>query len=300
MDFDWARGLSDDRWAFALAGGDSRAPPPPPAEIQSMFVGSSGIPAYEECKVFWRLTRKYLSNFGSDIRPSTRILDVGVGWGRNYRWLLRDLPPSNIVGIDVDQKAVETCRASMPYGQFIAVSPGQAYPIQDGLFDLVIAYSVFSHLSESAAKSILRLARSAMRPHAFLALTTLRPAHIEVWAQSAGTPHFRELLAANNFDRSQWWKRSAEGQHLYLPTGGGDPSRPSDSYGEAIVPKQWWENVEDFKLITFDLPNDLPQSYVILQAVQVGSGSAKWRQIEAVKRAGRAMLEATHRWTASR
>src|SRR6185312_2612368 len=80
MDFDWARDLSDDQWAAALVGGDSRAPPSPPAEIQSMFVGSFGVPAYEEIKVFWRLTEKYLSECGYIIDRSTRVLDLGVGW----------------------------------------------------------------------------------------------------------------------------------------------------------------------------------------------------------------------------
>jgi SAM-dependent methyltransferase len=267
MNFEWARDLNDEQWAAALAGGDHRAPAPPPPEIQSMFVGSSGVSAYDECKVFWRLTRNYLNSAGSAFNASTRILDLGVGWGRNYRWLLRDIHPKNIVGIDVDPKTIELCKRSMPYGQFLHVPPGGPYPTEGAQFDLAVAYSVFSHLSEDTAKSVLRLARAAMRPGALFALTTLRPAHIEVWAKQTESPFYGDLLAAIRFDRFEWWERASEGQHLYLQTGGGDPTRPADSYGEAVVPKGWWERVEDFRLVSYERPIGLPQSYIVLRAV---------------------------------
>lgn len=266
VDFEWARELTDEQWAAVLGGGENRAPPAPSSDVQFQFVGSSGPTAYDECKVFWRLTKNHLqSATGKQLTDDVKVLDLGVGWGRFYRWLLRDISPKNIVGVDVDSEAVDMCRTSMPYGQFFTVPPGQRYP--EAPFDLAIAYSVFSHLSEAAARSTLRCARSAMRPNGLMALTTLRPAHIELWARHAPLSYRGELLVASKFDRVEWWERATEGEYLYLPTGGGGPSRPTDFFGEAVVPKRWWESVEEFKLITFERPSDLPQSYVVLQAV---------------------------------
>jgi len=266
MNFEWARDLSDEQWAAALAREDHRTPALPPSEVQSSFVGSSGLRAYDECKVFWRLTTNYLRSSNGDISvEDIKVLDVGVGWGRIYRWLLRDVSPRNLVGVDVDSKAIAMCTTAMPYGQFVTVSPGQPYP--GAPYDLAVAYSVFSHLSETAARSVLHCARAALRPNGLMALTTLRPAHIDVWAGQTTAPYYGEQLAAQNFDRVEWWERATDGQHLYVQTGGGDPSRPPDAYGEAVVPKSWWEHVDGFKLVAFERRNDLPQSYVVLQAV---------------------------------
>jgi SAM-dependent methyltransferase len=266
MDFEWARELTDEQWAAALAGGDSRAPPLPSSDVQSSFVGSAGLTAYDECKIFWRLTKNHLqSSTGKKPTDETKVLDIGVGWGRFYRWLLRDVSPKNIVGVDVDSEVVDLCMTSMPYGRFFTVPSGQRYP--EAPYDLAIAYSVFSHLSEAAARSTLRCARAALRPNGLMALTTLRPAHIETWAREAPLPYRGDLLAARGFDRVKWWERATDGEHLYLPTGGGSPSRSPDFFGEAVVPKRWWEHVDGFKLVTCDRLSGLPQSYIVLQAV---------------------------------
>ncbi len=216
-------------------------------------------------KVFWRLTKTYLEACGGNFNLGTRVLDVGVGWGRNYRWILRDLPASNIVGIDVDPKAIQTCRGAMPYGNFRLVAPTDDYPIDGGKYDIVIAYSVFSHLSERAATSVLNAIHRVLKQNAIVALTTFRCAHIDVWSQQTEVAVYGELLASADFNRIEWWERATEGQHLYLQTGGGDPSRPAESYGEAVVPKGWFERQSGFRLVSFERRKDLPQSYVVLQ-----------------------------------
>ncbi len=48
----WACNLGDEEWAEALAGGDMRAPKPPAVDVQAMYVGASGVQAYEEFESF--------------------------------------------------------------------------------------------------------------------------------------------------------------------------------------------------------------------------------------------------------
>ncbi len=262
----WAKGLTDDAWAAALAGGDSRCPPMPSKEIQEMFVGSSGIASFSEANSFWRYTQKAMANDNQFLNEKSRVLDIGVGWGRLYRWALRDLSPSQIVGIDVDEEAIKMCREAMPYGDFRYIPTGAPYPTEEGKFDLAFLFSIFSHLSEASAKSVLKDIHGALKPKGFLALTTLRTAHIDRWDSLKLTSEFyAECLNKCNFERTEWWDLAAEGHHLYVPTGGGGPSRPEDSYGEAVVPKGWWEKVEGFKLVEFTRYPNMAQAYVVLQ-----------------------------------
>ncbi|MGE0312630.1 MAG: class I SAM-dependent methyltransferase [Lautropia sp.] len=263
-DFSWAKDLSDDAWAGALAGGDRRAPAMPDAQVQAMYVGSSGKESFREAAVFWAALRRTLADNGRPVGASTRFLDVGVGWGRLYRWALRDVGLQQITGIDVDLQAIELCRRTIPGGDFQHV-PGEPYPFADGTFDAAFAYSVFSHLSEPSARKVLRNVARVLRPGATLAVTTLVPAHIDVWAGLVKNAGHGPALQRAKFDRTEWWSRMADGDFLYVPTGGGDASRPEDAYGEAVVPKMWWLTLDDYELIAYDRHSGLPQALVTLR-----------------------------------
>lgn len=265
MSFDWAAGLTDDQWAAALAGGDNRVPPLPPAAKQAMFVGSSGIQAFKEPSIFWANAKRALAADGRPLSKRSKLLDVGVGWGRLYRWALRDFPIKNIEGIDVDSGAIEMCKAAMPSGNFTAVSPDGDYPFRQGSFDLAFLYSVFSHLSEDTARSTLGKISKVLKPGGHVALTTLRLAHIDVWDRQQSDQYYAPALKRVNFDRNSWWEDAAEGRHMYVPIGGGDDSRPEDSYGEAVVPKLWWASLAEFDLVEFSRGTGLPQVFVVLR-----------------------------------
>lgn len=262
--FEWAAQLSDDDWANALAGGGENVPAMPPADVQAMFVGSSGRDSFNEASIFWGRLKEVMAREGRPMTPSSKVLDIGVGWGRIYRWGLRDLPAENITGIDVDPKTISMCDDMMPYGDFRHVPPGADYPVG---YDAAVAYSVFSHVSANVAKSILADTFKALNPGGFVAVTTLIPEHIGVWASQTSTEPFKTCLANANFDEAGWWERAKKGEHLYVPTGGGDESRPSDAYGEAVAPEGWWAGLEDWKLIEYSRPPHLPQAMVILQKV---------------------------------
>lgn len=262
--FEWAAQMSDDQWADALSGGGDSVPAMPPADVQAMFVGSSGRASFNEASIFWGRIKEVMAAEGRPMTSASCVLDIGVGWGRIYRWALRDLAATNITGIDVDPKTITMCDEMMPYGDFRHVPPGSDYPVG---YDLAVAYSVFSHVSADVAKSILADTYKALNSGGFVAVTTLLPEHIDVWATLTSTEPHASFLSKAKFDQAEWWERAKNGEHLYVPTGGGDESRPSDAYGEAVAPEGWWAGLDDWKLVEYSRPSNLPQALVILKKI---------------------------------
>ncbi|HTF72513.1 MAG TPA: glycoside hydrolase family 99-like domain-containing protein, partial [Edaphobacter sp.] len=271
-DFGWAAGLSEREWIEFLAGVkpvDGHRPPKlPPADVQRMFVGSDGVTALQETAAFFQRVKRVASANGRPLQHDSKVLDFGVGWGRLYRLLLRDFAVTNLIGVDVDSKAIEMCKEAIPYGSFQQIPSLPPYPLGAGEFDLILLYSVFSHLSEHSLKTILSEFERILKPGGFVAFTTLKKAHLEVWAQRADQPHWREHLARAAFDAGFWRKKATTGDFLFVPTGGGDESRPSDFYGEAIVTEAFLGKAlskSSLYVAHFSEPGDAPQALVVLR-----------------------------------
>lgn len=73
------------------------------------------------------------------------ILDFGCGPGRLTQWLAFN--PSWIVyGCDIDAEAIAWATENIPAAAFKRVQPEPKLPYGDGMFDLIIASDVFSHI----------------------------------------------------------------------------------------------------------------------------------------------------------
>jgi cyclopropane fatty-acyl-phospholipid synthase-like methyltransferase len=107
-----------------------------------------------------------------------RILDFGCGWGRLLRLLLKFAPEENLFGIDPWDRSIALCRA---HGLRCGLAQSDFLPRWlpfPGPFDIVVAYSVFTHLSPKAAELVLSTLRSSMATTGFLVLT-IRP--VDYW-----------------------------------------------------------------------------------------------------------------------
>jgi len=186
-----------------------------------------------------------------------------------YRVMLRWCSPKNLIGDDIDEKCISICRDAMPYGTFVKSDVEPPLPFQAGSFDIVYAYSVFSHLAQNASyKALFELAR-VLKPGGLAIFTTLKRAHLGVWqAQLNGDSHFfRVYLARAGFDYALWQKRAYRGEFLYVPTGGGD-IRADSFYGEAVITRRHLEIVAKglgFRVQSFEEELPMPQSFVVLQ-----------------------------------
>ena len=233
-----------------------------------MFVGSEGIATFQEAALFCRRLKYFMKEGGRPLSQTSRVLDVGVGWGRLYRILLRDVAAQNLIGLDVDPTIIQTCRSLIPYGQFLQVAPNPPYPFSEAEFDLVYLYSVFSHLVEQSFTNLMAEFGRLLKSGGYVGFTTLKIAHLDVWEQRKSEPYAKEYLDRANFEYNAWRKKGVNGDFLYVPTGGGDPSRPADFYGEAIVTEAYLHRALQtlpFQLIHFSEPHDTPQSFVVLK-----------------------------------
>jgi hypothetical protein len=69
----------------------------------------------------------------------------GCGWGRIIRFFLRDIEPGQLMGIDCLPLAIEICQQSDPATRFSLVNALPPTTLASESFDLIHAYSVFSH-----------------------------------------------------------------------------------------------------------------------------------------------------------
>ncbi|MDM0076644.1 class I SAM-dependent methyltransferase [Variovorax sp. J2P1-59] len=248
---------------------DGLTPPAMPSvAMQDQFVGSNGRAALNEASIFCEKLREAAMKCGQDTLANCRLLDFGVGWGRLYRILLNHCTPHSLIGVDIDSKCVQLCSEAMPYGTF-QLSGDPPLSFAPATFDIVYAYSVFSHLAEHAFRTYMSEFARILKPGGLVVFTTLKGPHLDAWHRlSTGSdPWYVEYLKRAGFDHEGWLARRANGEFLYVPTGGGD-MRDSSFYGEAVVTEKFLiEKAPELGLsvVAFEERDEMPQAFVVLQ-----------------------------------
>jgi SAM-dependent methyltransferase len=250
-------GASDDFWLWCFTEGyrsDDRLrailPAAPPDDVQCRFAGASGDDTVRDAFGFYSLVRSLVAQHGRGAPGS--VLEFGCGWGRILRLFARDVAPQHLWGIDCLPAAIEICRETNPHSQFRLVDPLPPSGLPADSFDLVYAYSVFSHLSEAAHLAWLEEFRRVLRPGSLLVLTTrprdfiftcaaLREAGEKAKWASGTTLAFKDTQdALARYDR---------GEYLFEPMSGGDVLDAS-FFGETCIPQQYvldrWTDLFEF------------------------------------------------------
>ena len=242
----------------------------PDESWQRQFVGSSGSQALQEAFTFYRLIKHRATQLGRPLRPLSRVLDFGVGWGRIIRFFVKDLHPNNLFGCDVDPAIIQQCLGYMNIGNYFTVSPVPPTIIGDNTFDIIYAYSVLSHLAEHVAAAWIQEFRRILKPGGLLFATTQRRSFLDFCASLHGKEHeFRwyQTLSRAFEDMDKAYRDYDDGRFVFATTGGGS-SRPATFYGEAVVShayiQAYWTRY--LRLLEFfDDPNTLPQALFIMQ-----------------------------------
>jgi len=161
-------------------------PEMPSDQFQREWTGSSGHALLRQSCAFVRsMERAYKRLTGRPLEGRT-ILDYGCGWGRLLRLMYRFSRPEQIYGVDPWDLPIETCRRTRVLGnlaQCDEVPP--ALPFEGVTFDLVYAFSVFTHLSEKTADAVLRAIRRRIDGKGLLVLT-IRP--VNYWSVHSHYP----------------------------------------------------------------------------------------------------------------
>ncbi|MEJ8838819.1 class I SAM-dependent DNA methyltransferase, partial [Ramlibacter sp. AN1133] len=179
-------GLSDAKWLRVLKRSIKepvidgvRMPGFPPAELQSHTVGSAFDRALVEASNFYSYAKQACAKHGTPIEPGAQILDFGVSWGRIIRFFMKDVEPSSLHGVDISTDYLDAARQTGVPGHLHRIDPLGRLPYEDRAFDLVYAYSVFTHLPENVQDHWLPEIACSLKPGGLLVATVEPPRFID-------------------------------------------------------------------------------------------------------------------------
>ena len=122
-----------------------------------------------------------------------RILDFGCGSGASTVVLTRILPPSEIVGIELEEKLLKIARLRAEHFgargvRFLQSPSPDAFPDGLGRFDFVLFSAVFEHLLPGERRALLPLVWSHMKPGGVLFLNQTPHRYAPVEMHTTGLP----------------------------------------------------------------------------------------------------------------
>lgn len=185
FDFSWFRELDDDLWTILLGKEYSlypnlrRALPDlPEREVQERWNGRGGIELASQSADFYKKLKHLYGRHGSVPLSRAAVLDFGCGWGRLIRFLARDVAPGSLCGCDPDAGILDVCERTRVPGRLARIPyVPDSLPFADR-FDLIYAFSVFTHLSEETHLACLRAIHAGLAEGGLLVATIRPPAYV--------------------------------------------------------------------------------------------------------------------------
>ena len=271
------RDLDVDLWAMLLSQEygclphiKALLPDVPDPDLQLLWNGAGGARLANQSKTFYEKTCDRQARFGAVALADARVLDHGCGWGRLLRFFARDVAPGNLFGVDPTPMILDVCRrdrvpAELHQIDFLA----SALPVER--IDLAYSFSVFTHLSPTAAERALDALHAAIVPGGILVVTVRPPAYLHV------APEFAATLT----ELGPGWSDAMTGaHHLFVAHPAQDSHYQYDggemTYGEAIITTPWIEErwAPRFELLDVaPLVGDLHQVMVTLRRGDVHSAA---------------------------
>jgi SAM-dependent methyltransferase len=185
LHYAWFRELDDDLWTILLSKEYSlypnlrRALPDlPEREVQETWNGRSGIQLASQSADFYKKLKQLHRRHGAVPLERAVVLDFGCGWGRLTRFLARDVAPGSLCGCDPYPGILDVCERTGVPGRLASIPyVSKSLPFDDR-FDLVYAFSVFTHLSESTHLASLRTIHAGLAGSGLLVATIRPPAYV--------------------------------------------------------------------------------------------------------------------------
>jgi SAM-dependent methyltransferase len=200
---------------------DSGPPAPPELLLTTRAMSEADIAAFPPDRYLasgYKTIHSWLAMvepFGFNLRTCGAAFEFGCG-SMPFARHLRCVDGMDLVGCDVDPRAIEWCRANLPGITFhhTQLDPPLGFA-KDDTFDLVFAASVFTHIPFDRQVPWLRELRRVMRPGGFFICTV------------EGSYHQKNQLTPENLARLR-----AEGQFTL------DKDNPNTSLSSKVL-GQW-------------------------------------------------------------
>ncbi len=226
-------------------------------KVQREWTGNVGAPLLIQTNTFIRfLATSYLSLTKNDL-VNAKVLDFGCGYGRMVRSLYYYVDPENIAGVDPWDLSIEQCHihgieSNISQSDYLP----EDLPVAIRQFDIIYAFSVFTHLSELAARKSLDTLRKFISPDGIL-MITIRP--IEYWHTDTNIAENRRLTLEDDHRK----KGFAFHPHDRYSVDG------DITYGDTSMTLEWIrDNFPDWEVVLSDRPlNDPYQIYLALRPV---------------------------------
>jgi len=143
-------------------------------QVQKNWTGAHGEVLLGQSLTFVKTMISGYSAITGKKLEGARILDYGCGWGRLIRPLYKFIPIENIYGVDPWDESIQECekhnlKANLALSEWVP----RSLPFERQ-FDLIFAFSVFTHLSEKTANIVLQTLRKYIVADGLL-VVTIRP-----------------------------------------------------------------------------------------------------------------------------
>lgn len=152
-------------------GGNQEMLPIPGYWARLLVAGTADVPGFLELgRRGFDCIRETLERNGTPIGSLKDVLDFGCGCGRVIRYW-NGFADTRICGTDVNDYLVEACQRCVPFASISKNSMVAMLDFANQSFDLVYAFSVFTHLDINAQKAWRDELRRILRPGGMLLLS---------------------------------------------------------------------------------------------------------------------------------
>ena len=146
--------------------------PIPPSDLIFLVAGTADISWFLDAGAMGAATvRDALKRQRIEIQDLGAVLDFGCGCGRVLRYW-HSLPKTRVCGTDYNPQLIEWCRENLPFGNFTVNSLSPPLEYRDAEFDLVYAFSVFTHLTEALQVAWMKELARILKPDGHLLIST--------------------------------------------------------------------------------------------------------------------------------
>lgn len=165
--------------------------PLPPPLLMIRVVGHADADAFERNgRACANAVGEFVARQGRDLEDMNAIMDFGCGCGRVLRhW--RNLRATRVIGTDYNPEFLDWCEENLPFVEVHRNGNLPPLPAGDAELDLVYAFSVFTHLSESAQIAWMSEMRRVLKPGGFLFFTTKGDTHAEQELEGQSLARYR-------------------------------------------------------------------------------------------------------------
>ncbi|MBY0610989.1 MAG: class I SAM-dependent methyltransferase [Beijerinckiaceae bacterium] len=209
-------------------------------EAQQNWTGSHGFTLLGQTNNFVRVVAQNFQAICDRPLDGARILDYGCGYGRIMRSMYYFTNPDSIVGCDPWDQSIELCKAArVPSAVELSDYLPTSLPF-NSKFDLIYAFSVFTHLSMRATRMALETLQNYLTEDGLLVIT-IRP--VEYWAIDPNV---------SNTDRQRLTDLHRKTGFAFLPHD--RPAIDSDvTYGDTSMTLNYFEgNFPQLKVVKLD------------------------------------------------